>query len=241
MSLIYWPQIAGPIAASSASIHDPYFSSVAGLFHFDNNFNNSASGNGLGPAALVPFTAPNAAVTSNTQSKFGGFSCSLSATTKGANVASGAFAFGTGDYTIEFWMRWGDVTTGQNTVDFRTSGTQPNPQIQVGGGLGAGVVASFINGAFRIQSAASAVAVNTWYAIALCRLAGTNRLFINGAQVGSDYADTNNSTTGQLTVGSFNGTAGVNGGFIDELRVTKGVGRYGAAGYTPQTIAFPNQ
>jgi hypothetical protein len=236
MSLIYWPQIAGPVAAQVSTAHDPYISSVFLLAHFDNNFNNSAP---QGPASLTQFSAPNQCTSSSTQSKFGGFSCFSTSASHGCFTNSSGFTFGTGDYTIELWAYLSSVSTGQNLIDCRTSGTQPSPLIGVGG-PGSGILQYFSNGSNRILSAGGAVSVNTWFAVALSRVSGTSRLFLNGTQVGSDFADSLNTTTNQLTVGGFNGAGGIASGYIDELRVTKGVGRYTTT-YSVQTAAFPNQ
>lgn len=235
MSLIYWPQIAGPVATQAAAAHDPYISSVFMLAHFDNNFNNSAP---QGPASFTQFGAPNQCTASSTQSKFGGFSCLSSAAAHGCLANSTGFTFGTGDYTIEFWIYLSSVSTGQNLLDCRTGEPQPSPLIGVGG-PGSGILQYYSNGSNRILSSGGTVTVNTWHAIALCRASGTSRLFFNGTQVGSNFTDSLNTTTNQITIGGFNGAAGIANGFMDELRITKGVGRY-TANYTPATAAFPN-
>jgi hypothetical protein len=234
VSLLYWPQVVGPVAASSPSNHDPYWSSVVMMAHFDNNFNNSSP---LGSGSFTQFAGGNACTSSSVQSKFGGFSCLSATSTHGCSVSGSSYSFGTADYTVEFWIYLSTVTTAQNLIDFRNTANQATPVIYVT----TGTVRLFESNADRITSGASAIAVNTWTAIALSRLSATTRLFIGGSQVGSDFADTNNSAGASMTVGTFNGANCIANGYMDELRVTKGVGRYGAAGYTPQTIAFPNQ
>ena len=65
------------------------------------------------------------------------------------------------------------------------------------------------------------------------------RLFLNGVQQGS------NATVSSITVGGMNFTIGdwSNGGrpfngYIQDVRITKGVARY-TANFTPPTAAFP--
>lgn len=70
---------------------------------------------------------------------------------------------------------------------------------------------------------------------------GTGRLFVNGVQVGSNYADgLNYSAAANVAIGknSF-GTAQV-GGYLDAMRLTDGVGRY-ATNFTPPSAHYPTQ
>lgn len=87
------------------------------------------------------------------------------------------------------------------------------------------------------------------YAIAVCREAGVTRLFIDGVQIGVDYADANTyfnvGTSAKFTIGGeISGTGATvlaNSSFkghVDEFRVTPGVARYNA-NYTPATDKFP--
>ena len=44
------------------------------------------------------------------------------------------------------------------------------------------------------------MSADTWYHIAICRSSGTTKMFKNGTQVGSDYSDSNNYTSTQITM-----------------------------------------
>lgn len=212
---------------------DPFFSSVSLLAHFDNNFTDSSRINNT----FTPFSSPNAIVTSSTHSKFGGFAAYESTQTHGGIWSSNAaYALGTGDHTIEFWVYLTDVTTGQNLIDFRTASNQPRPVIYVTGGT----VRYFSSNADRITSGASAISINTWTAICLCRASGVSKLFVQGSQVGSNFSDTENCPQTSISLSVFNtAVANMKDGYMDELRVTKGIARY-TSNYTPATVAFPN-
>jgi hypothetical protein len=75
--------------------------------------------------------------------------------------------------------------------------------------------------------------LNTWTHVALSRVSGVTKFFVNGVQALS-FADTTNYTASYLSVGaiyingSYNWT-----GYIDEFRITPGIGRYTTA-FTPQ-------
>jgi hypothetical protein len=85
-------------------------------------------------------------------------------------------------------------------------------------------------------------ALNTWTHLAATRQSGTIRLFINGTLVSSGsvpgYADAGLP----LLIGAANGytTIWYFDGYLDDIRITKGIARYTAT-FTPPDAAFPNQ
>ena len=137
--------------------------------------------------------------------------------------------FGLGDFTVEFWFNW--ITTASRQDLLWWKGTK------VGGilwNLSANNVTYYIDGA--AINAPLTPTTNTWYHIALSRSSGTSKLFINGVQGGSSFADTKDySGLYEIYSGRDQGAASnwVNG-YIDDLRITKGVARY-TANFTPPT------
>jgi hypothetical protein len=138
-------------------------------------------------------------------------------------------AFGTGDFTIEFWLylrstleQWFVAWTGPGTCTIYYN---------------QGTIRWFADGAVRITG--SSLSTSTWYHIALVRSSGSTKLYINGTQTGSTYTDTNSYVPTAYAIGAT--TAGVASldGFIDDLRITKGVARY-TANFTAPTKAFPD-
>jgi YD repeat-containing protein len=79
-----------------------------------------------------------------------------------------------------------------------------------------------------VQSAAGAIAANTWYHVAVARQGSNLRMFINGVLVGTSTNTTNSSSTGALFIGRLNSTYPENdwNGYIDDFRISKGVARY---------------
>jgi len=137
-----------------------------------------------------------------------------------------ATSFGTGDFTIEFWLN--SATASSQTcilIDYRPTGTQGlYPTLYIN----AGVITYFTNSADRI--AGSTLPNNQWIHIALTRFSSSTRLFVDGIQVGATYADTNSYITGlyRPVIGSLGVTLGtsVYSGYMDDLRITHGYARY---------------
>ena len=135
--------------------------------------------------------------------------------------SSTEFGFGTGDFTIDGWFRPDNLTGAKAIIDFRTTGTEISPYLYLDGGN----VKYFVNGSVVITGTAS-IASDTWFHFAISRSSGVTKMFINGSQDGSDYADTNNyGTTKPVRIGA---TIVPGDGFIgsiDEVRISS-VARY---------------
>jgi hypothetical protein len=136
-----------------------------------------------------------------------------------------SFAFGTGDFTIEFWVNTNQTATEFAIIDFRTT-NGAFPLIAHDSTRG---VFYYLNTNYRIESN-TVLTTGVWYHIAVARSGSSTKLFINGTQAGSTFTD---STS--LSVGANRPIIGTNGenvgtlplnGYIDDLRITKGVARY---------------
>jgi len=145
--------------------------------------------------------------------------------------ASPNFMMGTGDYTVEFWMYQTNAANQQVMLEVGRLAATASPGFQF----------DTINGPLTVYygsaigtalSSGVTLTINTWYHIAL---------FINGTQGGSTVTDNTSYTTGAVWVGSTAGGAtAYYFGYIDDLRITKGVARY-TANFTPPTKAMIGQ
>jgi hypothetical protein len=81
-----------------------------------------------------------------------------------------------------------------------------------------------------------------WYHIAVSRDGSNLRVYIDGVQQGSTVTESNNgSSTARVGVGvNPDGLIQPLNGYIDDLRITKGVARY-TANFTPPAQAFPDK
>jgi hypothetical protein len=201
------------------------------------NFTNAGVLDATGKNDLE--TVGNAQI-STAQSKWGGASIAFDGTGDWLRTpTSPNLDMGTGDLTIEGWfyltatvavdyrMIVSDATNGNNYVAIRSGGTGGQLEINVNGT------------SFRLNLNNS-VTINTWFHLAVTRYSGTWYGFVNGASLGSNAsAAAFNLGNGGMFVGRFGGaTAYEWPGYMDDLRITKGVARYTAA-FTPPTAAFP--
>jgi hypothetical protein len=144
--------------------------------------------------------------------------------------------FGTSDFTIEMFVKF-DAAAANSGFIFDSSASVLRISRNGSGNLVADL------GAYNSAIAGPALANDTLYHIAVSRASGTSRMFVNGEQVGADYADSTNYQFGAGTqvLGSiFNASFGGVDGLMDGMRITNGVGRYtapfippGSAPWTP--------
>jgi hypothetical protein len=85
---------------------------------------------------------------------------------------------------------------------------------------------------------ASGMVVNTWYHVALSRNGTSMRIFVNGSQGGTTQTTSQSYefTTTSTAIGSAGATFYLNG-YIQDLRITKGLARY-TANFSVPTLAF---
>ena len=172
---------------------------------------------------------------STAQFKFGTSSFLLDGT--GDYVSSPTstdFEFGTGDFCIEMFVRRSRTGILETFADMRNVAGEVVPTMYVDA---TGHLHYYTDGAVRITGTTSMVA-NVWYHVAVARVSGNTRLFLNGTQEGSTYVDSNNYLARPVKFGARNyDNLQSFQGYLDEIRVTKGIGRYPSA-FTPTTTAF---
>jgi len=161
-----------------------------------------------------------------------------------------AFTFGTGDFTVEFWAY---PTGTPNGIGFITAEYNPGSIGNVAWTFGAAsslgaasgsqlFFGSYEGGWTGVQSVSS-LTLSAWSHIAASRSSGTLRLFLNGVNIAQDTFTNNISTGDPLIIGrrwDHNEVSKFFNGYIDELRITKGVARYNS-NFVPQTAPFANR
>lgn len=209
------------------------------LMHFDGANASTAMVNSAAGSSSV-FTSFFNASLDTTNAKFGQSSCFFDGTSRSVRGDSSSdFTFGTGDFTIDFWAWFQTVTTAMIMYDARSpSGTELCPVIYAN----TTTLSYYAGGVDRITSA-TVLATGQWYHVAVARASASTRLFLNGAQQGATYADTNNyvAPPAQRPIfgdsGSAPSTTVGMAGWLDEYRVSKGIARW-TANFTPPNQAY---
>jgi hypothetical protein len=155
--------------------------------------------------------------------KFGTASLALDGTGDYLSTATFQdFAFGTSAWTFEFWA-YRTVTQLGTIIDFRpVSGSTPYHQLNLSS---TGVLRYAVSGATVITG--TTLTLNTWVHVAVSRSGTSTKLFVNGTQSGATYTDTNNYTVDySVTIGAGSGGVSGYGGYLDDVRISRGVARY---------------
>ena len=143
----------------------------------------------------------------------------------------------TGIFTIEFWVYLASGDTGSNRGLVAKGAASTGWLVSLN--TTEKVVFTFTTS--TITSTGS-INLNSWNHIAVVREGtGSNqtKIYINGANDGTGTVSTDFNQTSVMYVGANRTGGDPMKGFIDDLRVTKGVARY-TANFTPPAQAFPD-
>ena len=182
------------------------------------------------------------------QSKFGGASIYFD----GANsylwtADSTDWYFGTGDWTIDFWFRMDDLPG----VGAYYSILQ---QWKIGDGTNRWVLSvknasgnlewTYVNeddnvNTIDVRNTQTSPSADTWYHFAITRASNVHRMFIDGTQIGTSVTDAtaHANRTASLYIGCAPDKTSDYKGWIDELRISKGIARW-TADFTPPAKAY---
>jgi hypothetical protein len=226
------------ITGREAGPADPFIGSVSLLLH-GNGTNGSTT---ITDSSLTPktVTAFGNAQISTAQSKFGGASIAFDGTEDYALVPySSAFNLESTDWTIELFAYPSSVSAGERGLVGITTLNAT-----------AGIVIRQVTNKFQawvdgyqvgIITQSSTITALSWYHVALVRSGSTNTLYVNGSSVGSGSRTPITGSPTNIAIGRTysNSNAEYFNGYIDDLRITKGVARY-TANFTPPTAPFPD-
>jgi hypothetical protein len=231
MSIIY----INPYTFAAAS-GDPDFADVSLLLHLDGtNGSTTFTDTSSSPKTV---TAVGSAQISTAEAKFGQ-SLLLDTANSYVNYLTtpnnAGFQMGTGDFTIEAWIyliskpRQVSAIICSGSSDYNANGgyfiVDSSSKIQFG------IPGSVISG--------GAISTGQWYHVAGTRSGTTIRVFVNGTLEATGTGDTAsyNFSKDNLLIGrngwDSSGSQGFHG-YIDDVRITKGVARYTA------TFSVPN-
>lgn len=204
-------------AGSGNVTTDPNFANVSLLLYMDGS-NNSTAFIDSSAAARTVTVVGNAKI-STAQSRFGGASGLFDGTDDYLSIA-GAAGFGTGAFTVEWWLRRASSTG--LMFNCRTF-TNPSGGFDIfcDGRVSTANVWIFGNDPIVLPT-------NDWCHFAVTRdTSNVMRRWVDGVQVGPSTTVTNNFNNTLLEIGGSSGpNVGSLNGYIDFARITVGVARY---------------
>lgn len=222
---------------------DPYYANVGLLLHC-NGTDGSTTFTDNSPSPKTVTVAGNAQI-DTAQSKWGGASGLFDGTGDYISVPDSVdLEMGSGNFTIELWVRLATVGTFQSLVikDFTGSGF---PSI-IGNITTAGKLRMAISSSgsgYVIDSTGTTVlSTNTWYHVAYVRNGSTFTGYLNGSpECSGSTASALFDSTNRWTFGALDYVTPIDflNGWLDDIRITKGVARYTTAFSIP-TEEFPN-
>lgn len=159
-----------------------------------------------------------------------------------------AYDFGTGDWTVEGWMRFNTLPPLQTSagpgyvqVDFRNSGSAILQYGIIEDAFGYRV--RLVGDGFtEVGTIGGGIAINTWYHWAMTRTGGNVRAYFNGNYEVGDFGAAPANMGGPdvaVIIGSRDSSDAYHDGWIDNVRWTYGTARYTGTGtYTIPTTPY---
>jgi hypothetical protein len=148
--------------------------------------------------------------------------------------------FDAGNFTVEFWMNPSDVNASYKGI----VGKPDLSESRKGWALfqNGNTIRYFTNSSSESITTSSCLTAGAWTHIALVKNGSTTTIYANGTSVGTETNIGYTEALKGVAVGEMNPTVGWNNtfsytGYIDDLRITKGVARY-TSNFTAPTSAF---
>lgn len=153
------------------------------------------------------------------------------------------FGFGSSDFTIEAWVYLLALPTSDNWPgSWSQTGVLfgvGTPSVGDGFDCIIGSTQMFIqSNDVKYGTATHGLAINQWYHLAYVRSGNTISFYVGGVLKGSVAFSGSTGTGSTVYIGTETAQGAYINGYIDELRVTKGVARYTSA-FSPPDAGFP--
>ena len=152
-----------------------------------------------------------------------------------------------GDFTIEFWVNFTSLAADRALI------SKYGNSAETAGGLGyvlqwvqsssvLRLVLGVGGGSDALYTWSWSPSTSTWYHVAVTRSGISGRAFINGTQIGSTstLSTSDVASPNTILVGKTHTVAQYLLGYMDDVRITKGLARY-TANFTAPSSAFPDK
>lgn len=195
-------------------------------------------------SALTPKTTTliGGVTRSAVQSKFGGFSASFNGTTQYLTLADSTdWAFGTGDFTIDCWIYLNALPIGAAAIysQYVDGSNYFYIYVNASGGFTGNLRVAGVD--YVSQFTTAVFSLSTWYHVAFVRASSICKIYVNGSsQTLLSDGIAGNSVPDMaviVEIGTQSATSFYFNGYIDELRVSKGIARW-TANFDVPTLAY---
>ena len=215
---------------------DPYYSNEVLLLHGDGT-NGSTTFTDSGPSPKTATPSGNAQI-STAQSKVGGASMSFDGSGDYLTIPTST-DFDLGNiYTIEFWIKPTSLGGGVLHRGFYTSGTSTWAGLAFSIRFVSNNLRCYFYGTTTATEQyidAPGIVVNGWTHVAMVRNGTVGTVYVNGVLAGTLTGLNTCAVSSQtLRIGEWDFSAAVEylNGYLDDIRITKGVARY-VSNFTP--------
>lgn len=224
----------------SISSGDTYFSNVTLLLHMDGSnggttFTDSSTYNHA-------VTAYGSCQTITSTYKFGTASGRFASNSDYLSLSNSNMNFGTGDFTVEFWLYYNSTQQAGSYGTFFDNGSQ-GVFLSFGSSKTHIIFYSPSSGLNDTTGYAHGMSDGNWYHVAFVRNVNACKCYVNGSAIGTWTANGGSMSPAGGSVayiGEYTGGLSYScGGCIDDFRITKGVARY-TSNFTVPADAFPN-
>lgn len=183
---------------------------------------------------------------STSQSKFGDSSAYFDGSGDYLTVSdSEDWSFGSGDFAFDTWVNFSSLSSIQN-IFYQGSGDSSNYRIQLYYHNTVGLSFNILSGGSYLvdfnQGSISGWSTDNWYHIAVVRNGNIWNLYRNGISIASTSANiTSPNYSGPFYIGgNETGSSNLLSGYLDELRISKGIARW-TGDFTPPERAYDYQ
>ena len=237
------------ISVDGSTVGDVYFPNVSLLLPFDGSNGATSTSDSSNQNHTVTF---NGAQISSAQSKFGGTSLLLDGSNDYLSIGGAEWNsnLNSGDFTVEFWIRFDTVGSGEQRIITNYNGNNGWGVALWSGGGGTDYFDGYwYDGSWRYMqyniggsSRYTTPSINTWYHVAFVRNGNDWGLYLNGTAESTRTVSGSiiSSSLGSLEVGRQHQGNYFVDGYMDDLRITKGLARY-TSNFTPPTSTHLTQ
>jgi hypothetical protein len=219
---LYTGNFTPPTAAFPSGAADPHWDDVSLLLHMDSNFDDSSAG-------ALTVNESGTPTVSAAHSVFGGAGGYFDGSSHLALDSNSGAELGTSDFTLEGWIYPTVLGIDQCVLNQGNSDA-----------TGAFCLLIYSANAMMLYGdnnniffGNATLELNEWVHFAMCREGSQYRLYINGV-LDASYTGSHDHSETPVKIGQGYGGIGHFNGYMDEIRITKGVARY-TTNFTPPT------